>query len=256
MRAVNADGPFWDSKKLHGHEMSEQNEGNSSVLRANRTSATRLVAAGRDPVTGRRPDGGRQTGAMALAVACFVGLGPFAPLLTYDVAAAAETNDAAKLRAASLDTRFAALKTAASQSQADPIVAEIWALWLQSGNAEIDALISHAMTFMQVGRNTLSLAILDDVVKRAPDYAEGWNMRATLLYIMGEYDRSLADCEEVLKREPRHFGALAGMGMIGIAQGNDKAALAAYRRALAVNPYLKERELISALERKVEGQRL
>jgi len=223
-------------------------------------SRTRLDVAGREPApfyAARQAGGMRRTGVFVLAIACFMTLGPFAPVpFTRDVAAAAETDDAARQRAASLDTRFVALKAAASQSQADPIVAEIWALWLQSGNAEVDALISHAMTFMQAGRNSLALAILDDVVKRAPDYAEGWNMRATLLYIMDEYDRSLADCEEVLRREPRHFGALAGMGMIGIAQGNDKAALAAYRRALAVNPYLKEREIISALERKVEGQRL
>jgi tetratricopeptide (TPR) repeat protein len=99
--------------------------------------------------------------------------------------------------------------------------------------------------------------MLDEVVKRAPEYAEGWNKRATLLYIMGEYDRSRADCDEVLKREPRHFGALAGMGLIAIAQSDYKAALAAYRRALAANPYLKERdEIIPALVKKVEGEKL
>jgi len=177
-------------------------------------------------------------------------------LLASIIAVSADGAEDAKQRAAGLDARFIELKAATSSTQADPIVAEIWQLWLQSGNQEIDALAARAMTFMRMGGNDLALAILDEVVRRAPDYAEGWNMRATLLYIMGEYDRSLADCDEVLKREPRHFGALAGMGLIDIAQGNDKAALQAYRRALAINPYLKEQELISALERKVEGQRL
>ncbi len=176
--------------------------------------------------------------------------------LTSTTAVAADAAGDAKQRAANLDARFDALKAATSDAQADPIVAEIWQLWMQSGNDEIDALVARAMGLMRMGANDLSLALLGEVVRRAPNYAEGWNMRATLLYIMGEYDRSLADCEEVLKREPRHFGALAGMGLIGIAQGTDKAALAAYRRALAINPHLKERELISALERKVEGQRL
>jgi tetratricopeptide (TPR) repeat protein len=142
-------------------------------------------------------------------------------------------------------------------STADPIVTEIWTLWLQSGRDDIDALVRHAMMLMHSSANSLALRLLDDVVAKAPDFAEGWNKRATLLYIMGEYDRSRADCEEVLKREPRHFGALAGMGLIAIAQSDYKAALAAYRRALAANPWLKERnEIIPALVKKVEGEKL
>src|SRR5690606_13752579 len=109
---------------------------------------------------------------------------------------------------------------------------------------------------MRIGAQQPALAVLDEVIERAPDFAEGWNTRATLLYEMDEYDRSLADCEEVLKREPRHFGALSGMGMIGIAQDNYKGALAAYRRALDINPHLLGREIVEALERKVEGQKL
>ncbi len=165
--------------------------------------------------------------------------------------------DESKRRAAELDARFIELKAAKSDAEAEPIVGEIWTLWLQSGRGDVDQLMGEAMRVMQRGGQQLALSMLDEVVKRAPDYAEGWNRRATLLYFMGEYERSKADCDEVLKREPRHFGALAGMGLIGIAQSDFKAALAAYRRAVAVNPFLKDRDqVIPALVKKVEGERL
>ena len=167
-----------------------------------------------------------------------------APLTTIEI----ET----RRRAAELDARFIDLKAATSQDAADKIVAEIWQLWLKSGDAEIDALVDRAMTNMRLSNLPAALAILDDVVKRKPDYAEGWNKRATVLYMLDENDRSLADCAEVLVREPRHFGALAGMGMIAIEQGDPRAALAALRRALAVNPFLRERNgLIPELERRL-----
>ena len=96
----------------------------------------------------------------------------------------------------------------------------------------------------------LALPILDDIVARAPQWAEGWNKRATVLFLLGEYDRSLADIDRVLALEPRHFGALAGLGFIHMNQGESRQALKALRRALAVNPFLKERHgLIPALEK-------
>jgi tetratricopeptide (TPR) repeat protein len=112
--------------------------------------------------------------------------------------------------------------------------------------------MQQASRLLGAGLPALALPLLDDLVGRAPDWAEGWNKRATALYLMGEHDRSLADIERVLALEPRHFGALAGLGLIRMARGEHRAALAAYRRALAVNPFLKERhDLIPALESKV-----
>ena len=131
-------------------------------------------------------------------------------------------------------------------------MAEIWKLWLQSGRPEMDALMEQAVVLMGNGLPALAMPVLDDIVARAPDWAEGWNKRATVLYLLGEHDRSLADIERVLALEPRHFGALAGIGLIRIAKGENRAALAAFRRALAINPFLKERfGLIPALEREV-----
>jgi tetratricopeptide (TPR) repeat protein len=162
-----------------------------------------------------------------------------------------------KGRAAALDDRFAALKSARSQDEADSIVAEIWELWMQSGREDIDRLVRQAVALFHSSAQPVALGLLDEAVRRAPDYAEAWNKRATLLFLMGDFERSKADCAEVLKREPRHFGALAGLGLIGIAQEDFKAALTAFREAIRVNPYLREREsLVPELERRVEGEKL
>lgn len=164
-------------------------------------------------------------------------------------------SEEAAVRARQLDQLFASLKTTKVEEEADAIVAEIWKLWLQSGRPGLDASLQQAVDFAGSGLAALAMPILDDIVMRAPDWAEGWNKRATVLYILGEHDRSLADIEHVLALEPRHFGALSGIGLIRIAKGQPREALAAYRRALAVNPFLKERlELIPALERQV-GER-
>ena len=164
---------------------------------------------------------------------------------------------AARRRAADLDARFLDLAGAATQADADAIVAAIWQLWLVSGDAAIDALTERGVANMQIGNLPSALAIFDEVVARMPDYAEGWNKRATVLYLMDEYDRSLADCADVLAREPRHFGALSGIGLIALARGDERAALQALRRALAVNPFLRERhDLIPELERRVGEKKL
>jgi tetratricopeptide (TPR) repeat protein len=161
-------------------------------------------------------------------------------------------SDDAVVRARHLDALFAHLKSAAVEEEADAMVAEIWKLWLQSGRPEMDTAMERAIALTATGVPALALPVLDDIVARAPDWAEGWNKRATVLYLIGEHDRSLADIERTLALEPRHFGALAGAGLIRIAKGEHRAALAAFRRALAVNPFLKERfGLIPALEREV-----
>jgi tetratricopeptide (TPR) repeat protein len=150
-----------------------------------------------------------------------------------------------------LDALFVGLKSTKVEEEADTMVAEIWRLWLQSGNAEVDAQMQHAILLMG-SAPAMAMPILDDIVAHLPNWAEGWNKRATALYLIGEYDRSLADCDRVLALEPRHFGALAGIGLLRIQKDEPREALAAFRRALAVNPFLKERfSLVPELERLV-----
>jgi tetratricopeptide (TPR) repeat protein len=157
----------------------------------------------------------------------------------------------APARARQIDDLFARFKTTKTQEDGEEIVAQIWKLWQQSGSPELDAAMQQAVLVMgQVP--ALAMPLLDDIVARAPGWAEAWNKRATVLYLMGEYDRSLADIDRVLALEPRHFGALAGMGLIRIEKGETREALAAFRRALAVNPFLRERfGVIPALEKEL-----
>jgi tetratricopeptide (TPR) repeat protein len=108
---------------------------------------------------------------------------------------------------------------------------------------------------MDAHQTDVALKLLDAVIKLRPDYVEAWNRRATLYYLKTDYAHSIADIQQVLAREPRHFGALAGLGMIMEDLGDDKHALEAFRKALAINPHLeKVPELVKQLSEKVEGR--
>ncbi len=101
----------------------------------------------------------------------------------------------------------------------------------------------------------LAVKLLDAVIELKPDYVEAWNRRATVYYLEKDYGHALADIREVLSREPRHFGALAGLGVILQELGDDKHALDAYRRALAINPHLEHiPDVVKSLTEKVEGR--
>jgi len=141
------------------------------------------------------------------------------------------------------------------QLEGATIVEEIWRVWLDSGRPEIDAMMRDALARLDAADPEGALAILDRIVEWAPDWSEGWNKRATVLYLVDEHDKSLADIDRVLALEPRHFGALAGRGLIQLAREDYRGALDAYRRARAINPFLDgATQIIEALERKV-GER-
>ncbi|MEO8247764.1 MAG: tetratricopeptide repeat protein [Burkholderiales bacterium] len=114
----------------------------------------------------------------------------------------------------------------------------IWQIWSRSGNAAIDELLAHGVEQMNAGALAGALHTFDEVVRRRPDFAEGWNKRATVKYLLGQYQASLLDCEEVFERNPRHFGALTGAAQIYLRQGRAEQALGMFRRAVAINPNL------------------
>ncbi|MBI5264084.1 MAG: hypothetical protein HY852_19970 [Bradyrhizobium sp.] len=158
-------------------------------------------------------------------------------------------------RGKNLDFLFGALKAAPDQASAKHVEARIWAVWLQTSSDTAALLMTRAKTAMDAHQADVAMKLLDAIVKLRPDYIEAWNRRATLYYLKNDYMRSLADIEQVLLREPRHFGALAGLGMIMQELGQDKRALDAFRKALAVNPHLeKVPELVRSLSEKVEGR--
>jgi tetratricopeptide (TPR) repeat protein len=158
-------------------------------------------------------------------------------------------------RTRGLDFLFGALKAAPDENSAKHVEARIWALWLQTPSDTAALLMMRAKAAMDAQQMDTALKLLDAVVKLRPDYVEAWNRRATLYYLKNDYAHSLQDIEQVLVREPRHFGALAGLGMIMQDLGDDKRALDAFRKALAVNPHLdKVPELVRTLSEKVEGR--
>ena len=112
----------------------------------------------------------------------------------------------------------------------------LWLLWNRSGDPGIDRLMARGSEEMQAGRHTEAIATFSSIISRKPDFAEAWNKRATVYYLAGDFRRSLADCDEVLKRNPRHFGALSGAGLVNVQLQQYDQALAWFRRALEVNP--------------------
>src|SRR3954447_25662461 len=158
-------------------------------------------------------------------------------------------------RTRGLDFLFGALKAAPDEASAKHVEARIWALWMQTSSDTAALLMSRAKAAMDAKNADVALKLLDAVIKLRPEYVAAWNRRATIYYLQNDYGRSLADIEQVLSREPRHFGALAGLGMIMQELGDDKRALDAFRKALAVNPHLERLpDLVKALTEKVEGR--
>ncbi len=147
---------------------------------------------------------------------------------------------AAPLRAdqnlAVLDDLFAALHGEVEAATAVAITHEIWAAWLQHDDEQVRALMEAGIIALDAGRWGDALGRFDAAIARAPNFAEGWNKRATVYYLMGDFAASSADVMETLRLEPRHFGALTGQGMMHLSQENIELALRYFRRALISNP--------------------
>src|SRR3984957_1910627 len=135
-------------------------------------------------------------------------------------------------RTRGLDFLFGALKAAPDEASAKHVEARIWAVWMQTPSDTAALLMVRAKAAMDAQKYDVALKLLDAVVKLRPDYVEAWNRRARVYYLQSDSQRSLENIEQVLVREPRHFGALAGLGMIMQDLGDDKRALDAFRKAL------------------------
>jgi tetratricopeptide (TPR) repeat protein len=114
----------------------------------------------------------------------------------------------------------------------------LWTIWSRSGDMIADSLLRHGAGLLATGQPARSLAVFDDVISMAPNFAEGYNKRATAFYQLGRYQKSLADIEETLRRNPYHFGALSGAGLCMVGLERHSEALEYFQRALAINPNL------------------
>jgi tetratricopeptide (TPR) repeat protein len=143
---------------------------------------------------------------------------------------------------------------AAALRDIDPVVrasaeSAMWQVWSRSGDAAIDRLFSDGVDQMNARQGEQAVDTFSEIIRRRPDFAEGWNKRATVYYLLGEYGKSLADCDEVMKRNPYHFGALSGYGMIYMQLDQPATALEYFERALRVNTNLEStRQTIDRLK--------
>ena len=112
----------------------------------------------------------------------------------------------------------------------------IWSIWLESGREDVDRLMEEGVEEMGDGRFRESIATFGRIVDLVPDFAEGWNKRATAYFLAGEFDASAQDVERTLTLEPRHFGALSGLGLIHLVKGDEFGALRAFEATLEVHP--------------------
>lgn len=134
----------------------------------------------------------------------------------------------------------------------------LWALWTRSGDPETDRLLESGTDIMQHGAYAEAIDVFSAVIQRKPAFAEGWNKRATAYFLAGEYRKSIDDCEEVFKRNPKHFGALSGVGQNWLALGELDRSREYLRRALEVNPNMsgvaEMIRKIDAFEKQRKGQ--
>ncbi len=193
------------------------------------------------PTAGSRRGRAEPLRALAFAV-CLALLGGIA---------AADQNDP------DLPALFERLQEPLTPQEAAEVDQRIWLLWLHSEDEAVNRLMSRGIIAMQRGALERALDRFDEIVSLAPDYAEGWNKRATVLYMMGRHSDSVADVQHVLNLEPRHYGALSGLGMILLALGREQEALPWLRRALTLNPYLHGvRSLVADLAERLKGKRI
>lgn len=126
----------------------------------------------------------------------------------------------------------------------------LWRIWSRSGNAKVDALYKRGVLEMADGEAEEAIATFSRIIEMKPDFAEAWNKRATVYFFIGELEKSLADCDEVMKRNPYHFGALSGYFQIYLRLEDYERALKYGRRALDINPHMDDmKENVETVER-------
>jgi tetratricopeptide (TPR) repeat protein len=153
-----------------------------------------------------------------------------------------------------LDGMFERLQHTPDPAEAHALEQRIWRVWLESDDAAVNRLMQQGVLALQGQRYATALQAFDRMVEEAPDFAEGWNKRATVHYLMGNWRASVQDIQRTLALEPRHFGALFGLGLIYDALDEPEAALRSFEATLALNPHSEStRQMIEQLRRQLRG---
>jgi tetratricopeptide (TPR) repeat protein len=190
-----------------------------------------------------------------LPILVLVGLAAHSPAAADDQKPA-QQQDANVTPKQQLDQLFASLKRERDPERAGIIADEIRMDWADSGSATINLLMQWADKAISEKRNAAAYDFLDQAIALKPDYAEAWNRRATLNYALGDYRKSMEDINQVLRLEPRHFGALAGMAAILGDNGNDQLTLKAWERFLEIYPADRAaQKQVDTLSEKLAGSR-
>lgn len=177
------------------------------------------------------------------------------PALAEEVAAAAPGTKAELAPQNKLDSLFTDLKRERNEKAAERIAARIWEEWGRSGSASIDLMMQWSQTAMEAQKFDVALDFLDQVVTMRPSYAEGWNRRATVHFMMNNFSKSMSDINQTLRLEPRHFGALAGMAAILKNGGNKELTLNAWQRVLDVYPMMRSAQTeVAAISEELAGE--
>ena len=204
------------------------------------------------------PPGPRRTARIAACLLAALSL--FAvPAAAQGLSADAQAKRAVLMEAQAerLDMLFGELARTSSAAEARLVEGRIWSEWMRSGSSTIDLMMGWAARAAQSGDHGVAFDYLDQVIVLVPDYAEAWNRRATLHFMRGDYVKSVRDIEETLEREPRHFGALSGLGQIMLRQDRPRLARDAFRRTLSIYPANRAaQQALAELEDELTGNEL
>ena len=137
-----------------------------------------------------------------------------------------------------LDSLFASLAKSSNAREAKSIENSIWKIWIENKNPPVSRIMKFGIKSMNTGALKAALRAFNEVVEMDPGFAEGWNKRATIYYLLQDYPASVKDIAQTLRLEPRHFGALSGLGLINAALGRHRAALRAFEQASTIHPQM------------------
>lgn len=186
---------------------------------------------------------------------CLLLFGAGAAMAAGDAGTKAAAPNATSSRDDAIDLLYAELAVARNKQTAEALEKALQNEFLRSGSPSIDLLMQRGLDAFKAARFDRAFFYFDEVVTLAPEYAEGWNKRATIYYLRNDYTHALRDLEHVLRLEPRHYEAMVGLAVMLQDLGDNKGALDLYRRAKSINPWLEGADAaIKTLQLEVEGQ--